>query len=183
MARAVCACQSPLRRGRNPAACRACGFADEVLCVGHVAADERGVRGSAGGGGALQLSDCQIDGAFGRIPGRRVAHAQHADEPVESVVAMVHDLAGRPASHAGAVRRYRQQASMNQAQVADFQRQSRKRPVDGVHERLDLMPVEREAVHPAIVAVVARSHDGEFAPRRDEQKPAVRRAGNRVRSG
>lgn len=158
------------------------GIAQKHVDVGYVATDERRNGRSAGECRAVQLVDRQVDGAFRGISGRRVTHAEYADQAVNSVAAMVNDRARRFALDAVAAGRHRKQAPMDQAQIRGLQRKPRESPIDVGDERVDLPPVERQPVDGPLVAVIARPDDRELAPRGHEKKPATGLSSHRVRA-
>ena len=120
---------------------------------------------------------------FPGIPGRRVAHAEHADQPVDPVTAVVHDRTVRFALDAVAAGRHGKQTAMDQTHVSGMERKPREGPVRRGNERIDLAPVERESVHRSVVAVVARPDDRELAPGGHEEKAAVGLPSHRVGAG
>ena len=142
--RAVGKGQPPARGGRKLAVRRRSGSAQEGIHVRHVATDQRRCVGPARVHTSIELVDSDVDGAFSGLPSRRVAHAQHADQSVDSVPAMIGHHAPGLQSHSVTARRRRQQPPMNQPDIGRLQRQRWKRYVHAVEKGVDLASLESQ---------------------------------------
>ena len=70
------------------------GLFEEPLHVGHLAAHERrGRRAAKWRRGMAEVREDGVHGLLGRLPGRRVAHAEDRHETREPVPGVVHDAA------------------------------------------------------------------------------------------